>query len=75
MIMFLLLGLENQGHITFVLTPSTFVSAHAVFVIVEVVFNDTGETLLEHFKCFIAVLVQTVRKISFQTGTVYLVEC
>jgi len=42
-------GLENQGHITFVLTPSTFVSAHAVLVIVEVVFNDAGETTLRRF--------------------------
>jgi len=75
MIMFLLLGLENQGHITFVVTPSTFVSAHTVLMIVEVVFNDAGEMIVEHFECFITVLVQTVRNFLFQMGTVYLVKC
>jgi len=69
-----LLGFQNQCFIALVLAPATFVAAHAEFMNIEVVFDNTREPVLKHFKGFIAILMQTVRTFLFQSCAVDLIE-
>jgi len=59
-----LLCLVNHVCITLVLTPTSFLLAHAEFVVPKVMLNNTRKAILKHFKGLIVVLMQTVSEIA-----------